>query len=367
LFSGAGNLALRWRFKSDTSVQYDGFALDDIHIWEEPPVTIPPDPVTMVAPLLGATGIDPRAVILDWVAAGTGGAAQNYDLYVSNDVGNMTGQHHWTIGAPTSQYAPFLTGGVVLDYNTTWYWLVQPSNTAGAVPIGSCSVWSFTTKPQLAASVTALNYGIDMPGSVHTINVTLTNLGATPLTWTSLFASPEMAYSTDMPTIPGLGTTIVPVTFTAPMTLGAYTGFFEFNETAPSNGVIHLPVTATIANILQIGNGIVEGQSLPVEPFYTYTYSQSIYLQSEIGLSDQLITSVAYYYDGYSAWSEPNINIYLGHTALSSFATTASYVPLADLTLSSQVHIPYLLWRAGLLLVWPPRLPTIMSITWLLP
>jgi hypothetical protein len=67
-------------------------------------------------------------------------------------------------------------------------------------------------------------------------------------------------------------------------------------------------------NEVTIGDGTGIGL-VPVYPWYTYTYSQSIYLQSEINRAGKQIESIKWYWNGYSAISEPNIDIYMGHTA----------------------------------------------------
>ena len=78
-----------------------------------------------------------------------------------------------------------------------------------------------------------------------------------------------------------------------------------------------------------IGTGTVTGAHLPVEPYYGYTYSQSIYFQSEINTPGQ-ITKIAWFYSG-SAWTD-NITIYIGTTTNTLFSGTSSWIPLSGLT-----------------------------------
>ena len=72
---------------------------------------------------------------------------------------------------------------------------------------------------------------------------------------------------------------------------------------------------------------------IPVNNFYNYTYSQQIFLASEMnGATD--ITGVAFQY----AYSSPstaktNVNIYMGHTSQSSFTSTSNYIPSSNLQL----------------------------------
>ncbi len=72
---------------------------------------------------------------------------------------------------------------------------------------------------------------------------------------------------------------------------------------------------------------------IPVNNYYNYTYSQQIFLASEMnGAAD--ITGVAFQY----AYSSPstaktNVNIYMGHTSQSSFTSTSNYIPSSNLQL----------------------------------
>ncbi|MBN2829692.1 MAG: hypothetical protein JXR56_05185, partial [Candidatus Cloacimonetes bacterium] len=85
--------------------------------------------------------------------------------------------------------------------------------------------------------------------------------------------------------------------------------------------------------IIEIGTGSTFNMGLPVEPYYGYTYSQCIYLQSEINMDNKRIEKIWYHYNGASDLSATTQwVIYLGHTANSQFATTTSWIPLANLT-----------------------------------
>ncbi|MDP8232897.1 MAG: hypothetical protein P9L91_09575, partial [Candidatus Zophobacter franzmannii] len=87
------------------------------------------------------------------------------------------------------------------------------------------------------------------------------------------------------------------------------------------------------ANITAIGTGTLTNVALPIEPYYGYSYSQCIYLQSEIDRTNQRIEKIWYHYNqnGTLATSQDWV-IYMGHTADVAFATSSSWVPLANLT-----------------------------------
>ena len=67
---------------------------------------------------------------------------------------------------------------------------------------------------------------------------------------------------------------------------------------------------------IEIGDQTLE-QGLPIEPYYSYSYSQSIFLQEELDIPGKRITKIAYYYDGGRQWSD-HINVYMAHTSQSS-------------------------------------------------
>ena len=83
---------------------------------------------------------------------------------------------------------------------------------------------------------------------------------------------------------------------------------------------------------IQIGDGTETNQGMPMEPYYGYTYTQSIYSQADIDIAGD-IEIIAWHYNGYSAWGPDDIKIYMAHTSLTSYETTDSWVALDDLTL----------------------------------
>ncbi|MFO7659278.1 MAG: M6 family metalloprotease domain-containing protein [Candidatus Cloacimonadaceae bacterium] len=91
-------------------------------------------------------------------------------------------------------------------------------------------------------------------------------------------------------------------------------------------------VTVTNLSILIIGTEANTGKGLPFEPYYGYSYSQSIYLQSEIDAPGAVISKLAYKFNGNSVFTDA-VKIYMGHTNLTSFANTSSWIPLSNLTL----------------------------------
>ncbi|GEM_PF-6728492 len=82
-----------------------------------------------------------------------------------------------------------------------------------------------------------------------------------------------------------------------------------------------------------IGNGTDNTPELPVNPGFSYGYTQSIFRQDEIQVYDHWIESVAYYWDGFGeAVFSSDWTIFMGHTELTEFTAPAEWIPLSGLT-----------------------------------
>ncbi len=90
------------------------------------------------------------------------------------------------------------------------------------------------------------------------------------------------------------------------------------------------PVTAATTNGVSIGNG-TEEQGLPVDPYYGYSYSQCIYLQTEIEAAGD-ITTLTWDFAGSSISNSNDWTIYIGHTTKSDFTSGTDWVDVSTLT-----------------------------------
>ncbi|MDY0319771.1 MAG: choice-of-anchor J domain-containing protein [Candidatus Cloacimonadaceae bacterium] len=168
--------------------------------------------------------------------------------------------------------------------------------------------------------------------------VTVTNIGGGTLTLTAADISisgtnaGQFHFSTDnLPVdIEADNSVQIPVYVT-----GTTEGLISATLTISYGGEDHdvaLSADVTPDGTVAIGNG-TENNGIPVYPYFGYTYSQSIYLQSEINTPDQRIEKISYYWNGVAASANSNNwTIYMGHTAVTAFATTSDWVPLANLT-----------------------------------
>lgn len=88
----------------------------------------------------------------------------------------------------------------------------------------------------------------------------------------------------------------------------------------------------TESNQVQLGDGNNQSQNLPFEPFYEYSYTQSIYLSSEINASGE-ITGLQWYFSGTSALPDSqNLVIYVAHTSEVSYDSNTDWIPISEFT-----------------------------------
>ncbi|MDZ4183326.1 MAG: choice-of-anchor D domain-containing protein, partial [Candidatus Cloacimonadaceae bacterium] len=85
--------------------------------------------------------------------------------------------------------------------------------------------------------------------------------------------------------------------------------------------------------LVQIGTGTSTSSLLPIYTYYGYSYSQVIYLQSEINTAGQRISALAYYWDGTAASTvSRNWTVYMGHTTRTQFSSASDWVPVGEMT-----------------------------------
>lgn len=89
---------------------------------------------------------------------------------------------------------------------------------------------------------------------------------------------------------------------------------------------VALSATGLPTGIVVIGTG-TEDLSLPIEPYYGYSYSQSIFLQSDIQIANRYIDKISFYwYADVDATNSDEWTIYMANTDLTEFADENSWV-----------------------------------------
>lgn len=197
---------------------------------------------------------------------------------------------------------------------------------------------------------TSIDFGLVMQNvTVGPQNVTITNTGGGTLDVVagdiSIIGTDAAMFSFDSSNLPAALTAgqSVDIPVSATVTAeGPVSATLRINNARPDYDVA-LSAEGLPAGILTIGNGTNVAPTLPIYAYFGYTYSQSIYLQSEINVPDQRIEKIWYYWNGAAESLVSNDwVIYMGHTDSTAFAALTDWVPLSQLTqvFSGEVLMP---------------------------
>ncbi|MBO7133722.1 MAG: choice-of-anchor J domain-containing protein [Bacteroidales bacterium] len=164
-----------------------------------------------------------------------------------------------------------------------------------------------SSDPSISLNPTTLNLS---PGSTATLTATKVNDGGATITWSSS--------NTGVATVSGSGTsaTVTAVrdgtaTITASMTVNGVTYSATCDVTVESCGTI--------------GTGTSADNRVPINTYYNYFTTQSLYTASEINAaigSNNLINSLSFYHNEYSATY--SISIYLAHTTQTALSASSA-------------------------------------------
>jgi len=193
------------------------------------------------------------------------------------------------------------------------------------------------TVPVLYCTPSSLDFGeVALGIQVGPQNVTVTNRGGGTLTLTedsvTIIGTNAGMFTFNSSILPvSLGanqSVIIPVYVTA-NTVGAISATLRITYSEQQCDV-SLSATVLPENIIVIGTGTAE-LGLPIDPYYKYSYSQSIFLQSEINKTNRNIDKIYYYWNGGGAAANSNVwTVYLGHTDINEFANANAWIPITD-------------------------------------
>lgn len=97
--------------------------------------------------------------------------------------------------------------------------------------------------------------------------------------------------------------------------------------------IICLILTLSTANAqVTIGTETNVNQDIPIQPVFAYTYSQVIYLASEIAATGNILTLTYYVTPTTLLANSNNWTIYMGHTTKTAFTSTSQWVNIVNLT-----------------------------------
>ncbi|HOU64018.1 MAG TPA: choice-of-anchor J domain-containing protein, partial [Tenuifilaceae bacterium] len=106
------------------------------------------------------------------------------------------------------------------------------------------------------------------------------------------------------------------------------------NSDADFVAVLAEPTTFTKSankGTVQIGSGTTTTSFFPIYAYYGYSYTQQIYLKSEIATAGD-ITKIRFYLSSAAPTNSNQWVVYMGHTTKTAFTSTTDWVPVASLT-----------------------------------
>ena len=196
------------------------------------------------------------------------------------------------------------------------------------------------TTPEAPGPVTLTSppNGATMVSIQPTFTWTAPTTGGVP-TGYKVYCDTNNPPTTEIADVPGL-------TYTAAVPLLNNTQYYwtvkAYNIAGGSTTPPPFSFTTVEQGYVIIGTGTAD-LDMPVNPYYGYTYSQSIYLQSELNIENQRIEKIYYYWNGVgAAVNSNNWTVYMGHTPNASFTSISEWIPLSNLTqvFSGTVTLP---------------------------
>ncbi len=263
------------------------------------------------------------------VVLGVGSSSSNYDASAYNEIITMPLTVEYQIFYVNFNEIPEGDNMLCFDYignNTTYKTIYIDNVTIENIPSGADAD---ITPTELAFGNIYLNRT-----GVETFNVA--NMGAEDLIVDLSSEDGIFTFENPQVTVTTGNNTDIIVTFN-PAVEGEYTGSFLVETNADNMPSLTINATAFVLPALPegvavIGDGVLTNQGLPFEPYYRHSYSQSIYLANEIGITGQRIEDISWHFNGNSAWGPDEMRIFLGHTNETSFATSSDWIDIAELT-----------------------------------
>ncbi|MGB4204981.1 MAG: choice-of-anchor J domain-containing protein [Bacteroidales bacterium] len=131
------------------------------------------------------------------------------------------------------------------------------------------------------------------------------------------------------------GTLVSSMYFDLPILLAGTKYYWQIIPTNSVGDADNCPIWSfeTIEpNSVRIGFGNDDSWGLPIEPLVGYSFSQTIYTQEEINISNQWINKIYYQWNGdQEAINSKDWVIYMGHTNKTKFNNGNSWVPVEEM------------------------------------
>lgn len=205
---------------------------------------------------------------------------------------------------------------------------------SSSIRIDNVTISTLPPNPVFTCNVTSINFGLVGTLMPNTSDVRIQNLGLGDLILD--FDLPnhiEMVQDNPL-TIPSGG--FVNVTFELRVpTAMAYTGTIAITTNDPVTPTHNIAVSATVEEIVLIGNGSLTGHHIPIRPWYRYTWSQTIYYWDQVNDARPTggnISSIKWLYSG-GAWTRNNLRVYMALTDRVDFPTNTSWIDVSEFTM----------------------------------
>ncbi len=217
-----------------------------------------------------------------------------------------------------------------LTPNTEYEWKIVNRNYAGETPALDVVTWSFTTignAPDSTEYIAPADDAVDVA-----VNGNLTWQAVDGADGYNVYLATDSLFAGVTP-IDQTGTSY---TYSAEYGQTYYWKVIPYNAVGPATGIIEVWSFTIVSNPFPRADIVFDGprntsQGLPMNPYYPYTTTQSIYYQSELDFEDSYITSISYLFNNNSAFTE-EIDIYMGHTIKNTFADSYDW-DLDEMTL----------------------------------
>ena len=189
-----------------------------------------------------------------------------------------------------------------------------------------------TGPPLSIITPTSLDFGNVETSNSKALPVVIKNGGGDPLEITGFSSSNSQFAVIDasFPIVLGPGEKKkVQIAFTPTMT-GNISGTIEFmmDKEIEGDHIVNVTGKGLFFRYVVIGDG-EEVSNTPVYPWYGYSFTQTLYLQSDIDTDNAMIQRVGYQYAGTNPSLELTIEIWMTHTDLTSITST---IPMTGFT-----------------------------------
>ncbi|MDD4431541.1 MAG: choice-of-anchor D domain-containing protein, partial [Bacteroidales bacterium] len=177
----------------------------------------------------------------------------------------------------------------------------------------------------------SLDFGIVELGEGKIKQIKIKNIGADPLNISGFSTDNDVfqVVNASFPISLGMNESqYVDIRF-MPVEGNLQNGIITFDMDGGGNNKVNVSGKGIFFEPVIIGAGTDQSYQIPVNSWYGYSFSQTLYLQSEIDIPGRTINRVGYNYNGPSASVDYIIEVWIAHTSLTQL--TAS-VPLAGFT-----------------------------------